>query len=79
MTDLNSVLDRNNDTVTRRYIRGDIIHDPKSETITQLSEMIDKALPKEKIGTEKIPLNHTERGYNIAIQDFITELNKNRL
>lgn len=35
---------------------------------TILSDLL-AAIPDEKVGTEKIPLDSTELGYNIAIQD----------
>lgn len=31
-------------------------------------------MPDEKVGTEKMPLNATERGYNIAVQDLLTTI-----
>ena len=39
------------------------------EAEQELQEIMLGMLPEEKVGTEKMPLNSVEMGYNIAIQD----------
>lgn len=40
-----------------------------SEERQRLLTELESKLPDEKVGTDKIPLNGTELGYNIALQD----------
>jgi hypothetical protein len=44
-----------------------------------LLSKLEAELPDRKIGTEKIPLNDIERGYNVAAEDVRQVVNKLRL
>ncbi|MDL2342341.1 MAG: hypothetical protein QFB87_04670 [Patescibacteria group bacterium] len=39
------------------------------EAVQALKSAVLEVIPDEKVGTDKIPLNSAEHGYNIAIQD----------
>lgn len=51
------------------------VHTPPSEyesvekAQSEIYQLMLSLIPDEKVGTEKIPLNQAERGFNIAIQD----------
>jgi len=47
---------------------NDIMQLINSALVQQLIRL-EGEIPDEKIGTEKLPLDHSELGYNVALQD----------
>lgn len=61
-------------------VQGDCNYEAGAEVVDQalseIEQILRDELPEEKVGTETIPLDTTERGYNIAVQDINRTLPK---